>query len=68
MIKTFNEWSRAGYKINKGAKAIGRNGLGVPVFSSDQVQKSTQFNIDYNDPDYEGSMEEALGNWDWYKD
>ncbi len=36
-LKTFNDWSDAGYKILKGSKSVGRNSAGVALFSSEQV-------------------------------
>lgn len=34
---TFDEWNRKGYRVLRGEKATGRNGDGVPTFTSDQV-------------------------------
>ncbi len=36
--KTFNEWKDEGYYVRKGEKAVGRNALGISVFSEDQVE------------------------------
>ena len=35
--RTFDEWNRKGYRVLRGEKATGRNGDGVPTFTSDQV-------------------------------
>ena len=35
--KTFDQWNRKGYRVVRGEKATGRNGDGVPTFTSDQV-------------------------------
>lgn len=42
VAKTFNEWSAAGYRISKGAKAQTRNLDGVPLFGIDQVWKPNE--------------------------
>lgn len=34
---TFDEWNRKGFRVVRGEKATGRNGDGVPTFTSDQV-------------------------------
>lgn len=36
-LKTFDEWSRTGHRIKKGAKSIRRNSIGVPLFDRTQV-------------------------------
>ena len=36
-LRTFHEWSKRGYMIEKGSKSIGININGVPLFSRDQV-------------------------------
>lgn len=57
MVKTFDEWSAAGYRIKKGSKAVGRNNEGVPVFNIDQVWRPGAYipwrdwgDVDYDDP------------------
>jgi hypothetical protein len=39
-LRSFNEWSKSGYKILKGEKAIARMNDGTPLFSEDQVEKT----------------------------
>ena len=37
-LRTFDEWSKAGYRICKGEKAVGRRKTdGKPVFTENQV-------------------------------
>ena len=43
--KTFNQWSKLGFKIIKGSKSKSRNSEGVPLFTKDQVELSI-FNYD----------------------
>lgn len=38
-LKTFDEWSRLGYLIDKGSKHVSRNKKGICLFSSAQVTK-----------------------------
>lgn len=39
-IRTFDEWSQAGYRIEKGSKAVARReGDGQPLFLESQVYK-----------------------------
>jgi hypothetical protein len=64
MYKSMREWNSLGYRVMKGSKSHKRC-AGVILFSQDQVYSIR------NDPDeyeYEGSMEESLGNPDWYQD
>lgn len=48
--RTFNQWSSAGYKIRKGSKATWING--VPMFSEEQVTKSTRWVYDKSSSGY----------------
>lgn len=36
-MKTFDDWSRLGYRIRKGAKSLARSPSGVPLFDRTQV-------------------------------
>jgi hypothetical protein len=62
MRRTFDEWKAHGYHVVKGQKAVGKNAHGVAVFDHTQVEGGWS-----DERDYEGSEEEALGSWDWYK-
>lgn len=48
--KTFDEWKSAGFVVNKGQKATGRNAAGKATFTSDQV-KQAYFGDEDGDPD-----------------
>lgn len=63
---TFDQWKKISYHVKRGEKATRRNEEGVPLFSRKQVERTVNQDPFY-DYDYEGSMEEALGGWDWYK-
>lgn len=39
MMRTFDDWSNAGFMIKKGSKAKMRDQRGTPLFDSDQVTK-----------------------------
>lgn len=47
---TFDQWKRDGYSVQRGEKATGRNGDGVPTFTHDQVQDSN-WDVGGNDGD-----------------
>lgn len=78
MKRTYDGWKAAGYQVVKGSKMVGRDEDGKPLFSDEQVsvQRSAMYNYKrsamYNymgeGGNYEGSMEETLGNPEWYKD
>jgi hypothetical protein len=51
--------------VRKGSKSVGRNEKGEALFDETQV-KPIRPSSDEG-WDYEYSMEEALGSWDWYK-
>lgn len=40
-LKTLKEWNELGFLVNKGAKSIGKNTKGVPIFNQTQVRYST---------------------------
>jgi hypothetical protein len=61
-IKTFDEWSRLGFKILKGSKSIGKNKDGLCLFSEKQVSKWARAGYDvYKSPDYRTQYEKE---WD----
>ncbi len=58
-LKTFQEWSDAGYKIFKGEKSVGRNKAGVCVFSGAQVVKyapTPDLNDEYDEEEFDQDM------------
>lgn len=52
MLKTFHEWSQAGYKIKKGSKAKGRTSNGF-LFDTSQVVYSPR-SYNYYAEDWDG--------------
>lgn len=50
-LRTFQDWSNAGYKILKGSKHVKRNANGIPLFSNEQVT--------YTRTSYHGQGEEG---------
>jgi hypothetical protein len=80
-MKTYKEWKALGMHVRKGEHHLKRNANGVPLFSQQQVDRdqpgrwapagsyygASRSEMDFGDADYEGSMEEVLGGWDWYK-
>lgn len=66
VARTYDEWKHKGYQVKKGEKSRSRNASGVPIFTRQQV-KSAEHPDPYAGWDFEGSMEESLGGWDWYK-
>ena len=68
-VKTFDEWSKEGYRILKGSKHVGRNEDGVPLFNRRQVRGPSD-NYDYEDSgDVEYDVEmQNLYNYDGYFD
>jgi len=62
-MKTFNEWSRLGYKIKKGSKATWVEG--VAMFSKDQVRKRPPPTVhDYDmEFDYEQQVHYQINGW-----
>lgn len=77
-MKTFEAWSKAGYKIKKGSKSVKRNHAGVPLFGEDQVEKAKTYHWygskdgqqeEYSDEDYEFDRDFGdvyLHDRDWY--
>lgn len=63
--KGYNEWKAEGYQVRKGSRMCYRDERGVPMFSQDQVD-AIEDPGDY-DYEYDGSWEEMLGGYDWYK-
>lgn len=61
--KTFNDWSKAGYKIIKGSKSESRNADGIPLFIEKQVIPAprTAWQGYYNI----GDEEQDDGYWDY---
>jgi len=55
VYKTFKEWSKKGYRIEKGAKSSKRNEHGEPLFSSSQVYQPTR-SLDGEWDDWENDM------------
>jgi len=56
-LRTFQEWSAAGYKVKKGSKAAWFEGK--PLFHQGQVDKYVKSNRDYGDFDRESDQEKA---------
>jgi hypothetical protein len=38
-LKTYDEWKLAGFHVVKGEKSVGKNNLGIAVFSELQVER-----------------------------
>jgi hypothetical protein len=65
--RTFNEWSLAGYKINKGSRAVWISN--VPMFSREQVTYSPRrSNKPYYGYNYRGDYDMAHGRDDPWAD
>lgn len=62
--KTFDEWSKAGYKILKGSKATWIDG--VPMFSKKQVVKRARCWPSVYDGDYYDDYQDAMDIGDFY--
>jgi len=41
--RTFDEWKASGYRVLKGEKSTGRDKLGRPTFTRDQVDEDDAF-------------------------
>lgn len=61
--RTFNEWSRAGYKIKKGSKATWIND--VAHFNEEQVEKR-RFRPSIYDGDYYDDYQDAMDIGDFF--
>lgn len=58
VYKTFDEWSKAGFRILKGAKSSSKNDYGVPLFSYGQVKLREPYkNYIYGEIDDEAEHE-----------
>ena len=60
---TYDEWKALGFHVLKGQKSGYRGTDGKARFGPSQV---ATYSYD-DDGDYEGSIEQCLGSWDWYK-
>lgn len=49
--RTYDEWRDLGYQVQKGEKATGRNKLGVPTFTREQVDDAPDFFDEADGPD-----------------
>ena len=49
--RTYDEWNRKGFRVIRGEKATGRNGDGVPTFTSDQVVHADDESAFYKEED-----------------
>lgn len=74
---TYDEWKARGFQVIRGEKSYYRGNDGKARFSPTQVKESRRrgsSGCDYEDHgyanqdyEYEGSWEQMLGSWDWYK-
>jgi len=62
----FDEWSEAGYRINKGAKSQMRDAAGVPLFTKDQVYKPSKkyWGIHDRAPYEDEKIDHFCSQWD----
>lgn len=60
--KTFEEWSKLGYRIEKGSKAYIRKSDGAKVFLEKQVYKPQYYEGDYED-DAEQANYYGIDGW-----
>ena len=58
-VRTFDEWSEEGYRIDKGSKATGRNEAGVCTFDRSQVTDI------YKDSNREKYSRYGIGYGEW---
>lgn len=72
--KTFDEWSRLGYRIRKGAKSTARSPSGEPLFDKAQVWNPYDYGRSTNryaaysmsrEEDYDMAVA-YLGDRDWF--
>lgn len=58
LARTFDQWSRVGFKVTKGSKSLSRNAQGVPLFTEDQVERYLDPLAGFDGPDLDGFSDE----------
>jgi hypothetical protein len=67
LLKTFQEWSNAGYRIYKGAHHIARNEQNVPLFAESQVFIPSDSYTDF-DREEDAELADLYGISPWGND